>query len=188
MSVQDRRDGFSYLCLCGGTCPKPGYRCTPGGRCVRIGGTGGTTGCSCERNKLIVEGGSPVESMEACQLKCLQRSTCKFFTYNPQSRICGLRTFTPGSRAFSFGNLSGLRNESPSVWREKLNSVYVGKLVTAYSCQQCSNLCKADSQCKSMIYNNLYKQCSFNYGTGTLRTIALPSIFNCFGISSAKNC
>ena len=60
----------------GGTC-RPGYRCTPGGRCVRVGGTGGPTGCSCERNKLIVEGGSPVPSMEACQLKCQQQSTCK---------------------------------------------------------------------------------------------------------------
>jgi len=144
--------------------------------------------CACEGNKLIVEGSSFVPTKEACQRKCQKQRSCKFFTYNLKSCTCGLRTFTPGGRAFSFGNVSGLKYESPSQWKSKVNSVYVGKLVTAYSCSQCSNLCMANSRCRSMIYNNLYKQCSFNYGTGNLRTITLPSNFRRFGISSAKNC
>ena len=51
----------------------------------------------------------------------------QFFTYNVARKKCGLRKFAPGGRSFSVGNLSGLKNESPSEWKKIENSVYVGR-------------------------------------------------------------
>ena len=53
----------------------------------------------------------------------------QFFTYNAAAHACGLRNYTPGGRSFSFGNLSGLKNEDPSIWKQITNSVYVGMML-----------------------------------------------------------
>ena len=113
----------------------------------------------------------------------------QFFTYNPQAQICGLRNFVPATRAFSLGNLSGLKNEAYTSWTLQLNSVYVGRLETTETCGQCTTLCQMDPQCKSVIFNGGFQQCSFNYGTGPVQAISLPPVFNFFGIrSSLKTC
>ena len=82
-----------------------------------------------------------------------------------------------------------LKNEAFTSWTLQLNSVYVGRLETTETCGQCTTLCQMDPQCKSVIFNGGFKQCSFNYGTEPVQTIALPPVFNFFGIrSSLKTC
>ena len=58
-------------------CPS-GYRCDiRSGGCVKISTPPPTKRCTCESNKLIVEGGSYVPTMEACQQKCQHLRSCK---------------------------------------------------------------------------------------------------------------
>jgi len=141
---------------------------------------------SCMANKLIVEDSFFVTSADECQQKCKESTFCKFFTYNAAAHACGLRNYTPGGRSFSFGNLSGLKNEHPSIWKQITNSVYVGMMLkNAKSCEACQAFCEQDGDCKSVIFNKLFGQCSLIYGDGPFRTISLPPQFACFGISSA---
>ena len=113
----------------------------------------------------------------------------QFWTYNLPTKRCGLRYFEPTARAFSLGNLSGKRTESYNSWSRKANSVWVAKKTRTHTCRQCSNQCKDDPQCKSVIFNRAFKECSFNYGTGPLTAKPLPSQFSFFGIASAyKTC
>ena len=63
------------LCYCEG-CPR-GYRCDIISGCVKISKPPPTQSCTCESNKLIVEGGSYVSTMEACQQKCQHMRSCK---------------------------------------------------------------------------------------------------------------
>jgi len=123
-----------------------------------------------------------------CQQKCRQSNFCKFFTYIEAAKACGLRNYTPGGRAFSFGNLSGLKNENPSIWKQITDTVYVGMMMKARVCEACQEFCKHDGDCKAVIFNKLFGQCSLIYGDGPFREIELPPQFECFGISSAHKC
>ena len=107
----------------------------------------------------------------------------QFFTYNKRSKGCGLRNFVPQSRAFSLGNISGLKSESPLKWTRIFNSVYVAKSVKTKTATDCQSICLADEDCKAMIFNGLLGQCSLNYGEGPYREIPLGSQSQ-FGISS----
>ena len=107
----------------------------------------------------------------------------QFFTYNAQTKGCGLRHFIPNGRSFSLGNVSGLKNESPSLWSQVSNSVYVAKSLKTDSAEDCQAVCLADNDCKAMIFNELLGHCSLSYGTGPYRTIPLGSQDK-FGISS----
>ena len=114
----------------------------------------------------------------------------QFWTYYLPSKSCGLRYFEPTTRSFSLGIMSGKRNEDYSLWSRQVNSVWVAKMTRTHTCQQCSKQCKADPQCKSVIFNKAFEECSFNYGNiGPLTAILLPSQFSFFGIASAyKTC
>jgi len=143
----------------------------------------------CIPNVLVVEGATlTTTNAQDCQDACQASPSCQFFTYNEGTGGCGLRTFEPTARAFSFGNLSGFKYESPTIWTQAKNTVLVGRLETTSTCVQCLNLCITSPGCKTVIYNQLFGECSLNYGTGSLISIALPPIFDCFGISSAINC
>ena len=107
----------------------------------------------------------------------------QFFTYNKRSKGCGLRNFVPQSRAFSLGNISGLKNESPLIWTKVSNSVYVAKSFKTNTAADCQTICLADNECKAMIYNKLLGQCSLNLGEGPYREIPLGNQSQ-FGISS----
>ena len=112
----------------------------------------------------------------------------QFFTYNPASQICGLRNFGPSARAFSFGNLSGLKNEPLADWTAVQNSVYVGRLISKQTCGECKKACNFDPQCTSIIHNRVFSQCSFNFGTGPTNIISLPLNFASYGISTSFRC
>ena len=107
----------------------------------------------------------------------------QFFTYNKRSKGCGLRNFVPQSRAFSLGNISGLKSESPMKWTGISNSVYVANSVKTKTATDCQSICLADEDCKAMIFNGLLGQCSLNYGEGPYREIPLGNQSK-FGISS----
>ena len=109
----------------------------------------------------------------------------QFFTYNPASQICGLRDFGPSARAFSFGNLSGLKNEPLADWTAVQNSVYVGRLISTRTCTECTKACRFDPKCKSIIHTSVFNQCSFNFGTGPTTIVSLPFTFFGYGISTA---
>ena len=94
-----------------------------------------------------------------------------------------MRNFVPQARAFSLGNISGLKNESPLIWTKVLNSVYVAKIFKTNSADDCQSICLADNDCKAMIYNKLLGQCSLNVGEGPYREIPLGNQSQ-FGISS----
>jgi len=144
--------------------------------------------CEPMSNKLIVEGSILVNNAEECQTKCQLDPDCKFFTYNSAQKACGLRNYVPGGRAVSFGNLSGLKDESPSIWKQIPDSVYVGNLIEATSSNECQEKCQEDQKCKVLIFNGLFGQCSLFYGVGPYRELPLPSTFDCLGISSAYRC
>ena len=55
-------------------------------------------------------------------------------------------------------------------------------------CEACQEFCKHDGDCKAVIFNKLFGQCSLIYGDGPFREIELPPQFECFGISSAHKC
>jgi len=140
--------------------------------------------CELKNNTLIVEGSIPASTVGECQAKCQDDNNCQFFTYNEASKGCGLRNFVPGGRSFSLGNISGLKNESPTAWSQISNSVYVGKSLTVNTAEECRIVCLADDDCNAMIFNALLNQCSLNYGEGPFREIPLGP--NDFGISSCQ--
>merc|ERR1711973_82398 len=142
-------------------------------------------GCPCQTNKIIIENNAVFKpTMESCAASCI--GACKFWTYNLPSRGCALRYFAPTARAFSLGNFSGKRNEPSTSYSIQVNSVWVAKKTNTQNCQQCSLHCKADTQCKSVIFNRAFRECSFNYGNnGPLTAISLPPQFSSFGIASA---
>ena len=94
-----------------------------------------------------------------------------------------MRNFVPQARAFSLGNISGLKNESPLIWTKVSNSVYVAKIFKTNRANDCQSICLADNDCKAMIYNKLLGQCSLNIGEGPYREIPLGNQSQ-FGISS----
>ena len=97
---------------------------------------------------------------------------------------CGLRNFVPGARSSARTNLSGLKDESPSVWKSIENSVYVGESYNEiHSANECKTICDQDQRCATMIYNQSNEQCSINFGTGPFREIGpIP------GVTSYKKC
>ena len=114
----------------------------------------------------------------------------QFFTFNVARKKCGLRKFAPGGRSFSVGNLSGLKNESPSEWKKIENSVYVGRKFKTSTAGNCKTACDIDSDCSTMIYNQFIQQCSINYGSAwwwSFQGDSLPSN-NPLGISSYQKC
>merc|ERR1712217_319378 len=129
-----------------------------------------------------------VNSAEECQNQCQSNAECKFFTYNMAAKACGLRNYNPDGRATSFGNLSGLKDEASTIWKQIPDSVYVGKVMKTESSQSCLEMCKLDQNCEVMIFNQLFGQCSFFYGDGQYRVLPLPPNFDCLGISSAYSC
>lgn len=145
--------------------------------------------CNCElkNNVLIVEGSFDVNCADECQAKCQEDPCCEFFTFNIARKKCGLRKFAPGGRSFSVGNLSGLKNESPSEWKKIENSVYVGRKFKTSTAGNCKTACDIDNDCSTMIYNQFLQQCSINYGSGPFREIPLP-LNNPLGISSYQKC
>jgi len=146
--------------------------------------------CPCLSNKLIVEATSfPKPSAAACASDCVSDPDCQFWVYNQPTKKCALRYFQPYVRAYSVGNFSGKKSEPLSQWSLVENSVWVAQKHTTYSCEQCWNLCRKSSQCKSVIFNKAFGECSFNYGGNSLTAIPLPPAFNFLGIASAfKNC
>jgi len=148
--------------------------------------------CPCQSNKLIVENNSfPRPTAAACATDCANDPACKFWTFRPtpgsRTGSCALRYFHPTVRAYSLGNLSGKRGEPLSQWSLVENSVWVARKYKTHSCEQCRNLCKNNSQCKSVIFNRAFEECSFNYGDNSLTAIPLPPIYNFLGIASAFN-
>ena len=154
--------------------------------------------CDIKVNTLTVEGSVQASCATECQAMCQKDDCCRvntvdfswllhwvkqlwglqffqFFTYNAATRGCGLRNFFPGGRSFSLGNVSGLKNESPSVWSQQSNSVYVAKYLKTDSAEACRAVCLADNDCKAMIFNYLLGQCSLSYGAGPYRNIPLGS-------------
>ena len=154
-----------------------------------------------------MEGSFDVNCADECQAKCQEDPCCEvitilcttysvlktfilllqFFTFNVARKKCGLRKFAPGGRSFSVGNLSGLKNESPSEWKKIENSVYVGRKFKTSTAGNCKTACDIDSDCSTMIYNQFLQQCSINYGSGPFREIPLPPN-NPLGISSYQKC
>lgn len=113
----------------------------------------------------------------------------QFFNYNENDKSCGLRNYSPGGRSFSVGGLSGLRDESATTWTTVGNSIQVGKLLKASTCEACHSACSADDSCKTMVFNALLGECSLNYGDGPYRTSQVDTEYQCLGISSAyKTC
>jgi len=146
--------------------------------------------CPCQSNNLIVELTSfDKPTAAACATDCASDPDCKFWVYNQSTQKCALRYFQPTVRAYSVGNLSGKRGEPSIQWSLVENSVWVARKYKTHSCKQCRNLCKNNSQCKSVIFNRAFEECSFNYGDDSLTAIPLPPIYNFLEIASAfKNC
>ena len=111
----------------------------------------------------------------------------QFWVYNQPTQKCALRYFQPTARAYSVGNLSGKRGEPLGQWSLVENSVWVAQKYKTPCCEECINLCKNDPQCKSVIFNRAFEECSFNYGDKLLTAIPLPPIYNFLGIESAFN-
>merc|ERR1719357_1407832 len=193
--IQDRR---FCPCYCRGecSCNYATERCNyHTGRCDPLFPTTITTTtppppCPCLSNNLIVESTSfDKPTAAACATDCASNPACKFWVYNQSTLKCALRYFQPTVRAYSVGNLSGKKGEPASQWSLVANSVWVARKYKTHSCEQCRNLCKNNSQCKSVIFNRAFEECSFNYGDNSLTAIPLPPIFNFLGIASAfKNC
>jgi len=157
--------------------------------CFGLPGTHGSNNVfnKCLPNTLLVEGdsfGGLLLSPRECQSKCQQDPNCDFFIFFAKSSgglrklakgTCGLRNFHPNERAFSSGNLSGLKNENYRRWTRKTNSVWVGKkIMHVETCDDCFKRCKEDHRCKSVIHSKSIQQCTFNYGTEPLIALALP--------------
>ena len=140
--------------------------------------------CTFEDDVLFVENSIAKESIEACQEFCQQIINCKFFTWNEESKACGIRKFTPSN----YITVSGQTTASKT-GKFLDNTILVGNAFTTDNKNSCLKVCEVDDQCLSCTYNDETSDnpniCVLNYGP-TERKLSLgPNS----GISSAsKNC
>ena len=105
----------------------------------------------------------------------------QFFTFNEQSKACGIRRFTPGNYIKAEGQSTGTRHGDVLS-----NHVLVGEAIKVEDQLSCLEACKMDEKCQSCTFNDENSAnpriCVLNYGP-IERTLPLGANS---GISSAK--
>eukprot|EP00095_Tigriopus_kingsejongensis_P009542 maker-scaffold114_size351134-snap-gene-0.14 protein:Tk09542 transcript:maker-scaffold114_size351134-snap-gene-0.14-mRNA-1 annotation:"hypothetical protein LOTGIDRAFT_148645" len=115
--------------------------------------------CAFENTLFVGEFG-PSQPHGVCSIKCKYDAECKFFIIRASDGACALRNFTPSTTRLPVPGLSsGLKGDSAA------SGLLVAKVMPAYYPLQCQNLCQADDQCQSAIFDARASLCTFNYAT-----------------------
>ena len=141
-----------------------------------------------EDNTLFLEESIDDRSLQECQEMCNRDDQCKFFTWNKNSKGCGIRTYFPSTYIKVNGQQSAAKNGSPYGFYTVLDdATLVGRAQYAPNRGACLEACKADPQCYSCTYNEQSsdnpKVCTLNYGP-TVRKLQVQGTMTFFASAS----
>jgi len=139
----------------------------------------------CEWNSNIVyaqDSSSNTMTIQQCKQVCNSDNSCQFWTWNKNTRKCGIRDYeTDGSRFDAPGQWTGRKNRNV----EYENKVFVSRQEFSYGFNSCKNICQNDNKCKAVLYTGSTisgNNCVLTYGSN-LRQFNVPASA---GLSSNK--
>ena len=143
-----------------------------------------------EENTLFLEDSIDDKSLQECQDECNRDEECKFFTWNKDTKGCGIRTYFPSTYVKVNGQQTAAKNGNPNGFFNVLDdSVFVGRALFSPNRVSCLEACKSDPQCFSCTYNEEFSDnsrvCTLNYGP-TVRKLTLP--YNAKFASASRFC